>query len=185
MERTPARALIDVKPVAGLDDAERAALRALTAAVYPPGTVAASPGRHVRWAGPEYSLLVSTPEDGLVSHVGLVVRAGALDGVPVRIGGVGSVKTHPSAEGRGHASAGLRRAAEILRDEHRVAFSVLVCQAHLLPFYERLGWAAFPGPVLVEQPAGRTVFTVNRAMVLPGLAPAPSGGEIDLNGLPW
>ena len=46
--REPAR--IDVKAVTDLDDAERAALRALTAAVYPPEVVAASPGRHVRWA---------------------------------------------------------------------------------------------------------------------------------------
>jgi len=185
MERPGERPRIEVKRVADLDDAARAALRALTAAVYPPDVVAASPGRHVRWASPEYSLLLSTPDGALVSHVGMVIRAGALDGVPVRIGGVGSVKTHPSAEGRGHASAGLRRAAQILRDAHRVAFSVLVCQAHLIPFYERLGWTEFPGRLVVDQPAGRTVFTVNRPMVLPGLAPAPRDGEIDVNGLPW
>jgi hypothetical protein len=176
---------VELKPVATLGDDERAALKALTAAVYPPDVVATSPGRHVRWASPQYSVLVSSPEGQLVSHVGIVVREGFLDGAPVKIGGIGSVKTHPRAEGRGYASAGLRRAATALQDDHEVAFSLLVCQDRLLPFYNRLGWLAFPGTVMVEQPAGRCVFTINRPMVLPGARGAPKEGMIDLNGLPW
>ena len=128
---------------------------------------------------------MSTPEGELVSHVGIVVRAGILDGAPVKIGGVGSVKTHPRAEGRGYASAGLHRAAAVLQDKHRVAFSLLVCQEHLLPFYSRLGWLTFLGRLLVEQPTGRTVFSINRPMVLAGQRPAPQDGVIDLAGLPW
>jgi GNAT superfamily N-acetyltransferase len=176
---------IDLKPVATLDDDERAALTALTAAVYPPEVVAVSAGRHFQWAPPDYSVLVSTPEGELVSHVGIVVRAGSLDGAPVKIGGVGSVKTHPRVQGRGYASAGLRRAATALDDDHQVAFSLLVCQEHLLPFYHRLGWLTFSGLLVVEQPMGRTVFTINRPMVLSGLRPAPQDGVIDLNGPPW
>ena len=125
------------------------------------------------------------PDGPLVAYVGLVVRAGSLDGVPVTIGGVGSVKTHPRLEGRGYATAGLRRAAAVLTDEHGVAFSLLVCRDGLLPFYERLGWHAFPGRLLVEQPAGRVEFTLNRPMVLPGRGAAPAGGLIDLHGPPW
>ena len=176
---------IDLKPVATLDADERAALTALTAAVYPPAVVAVSPGRHVQWAPPDYSVLVFTPEGELVSHVGLVVRTGTLDGVAVKLGGVGGVKTHPRAQGRGYASAGLRRAATALHDDHRVAFSLLVCQEHLLPFYNRLGWRPFAGRLIVEQPTGPTVFASNRAMVLAGLSPAPRDGMIDLKGLPW
>lgn len=176
---------IDLKPVATLDDDERAALKALTAAVYPPEVVAVSPGRHCQWAPPDYSILVFTPEGELVSHVGLVVRTGTLDGAAVRIGGVGSVKTHPWAQGRGYASAGLRRAATALHDDHQVAFSLLVCQEHLLPFYHRLGWLPFSGRLMVEQPTGPTVFTINRPMVLAGLIAAPQDGMIDLKGLPW
>src|SRR5262249_20794623 len=92
---------LELKPVAALTGDERAALKALTAAVYPPAIAAASPGRHLAWAAPDYSLLIWSAEGELVSHVGLVVRAGSLDGVPVTIGGMGSVKTHPRAEGRG------------------------------------------------------------------------------------
>ena len=176
---------IDLKLVATLDDDERAVLQALTAAVYPPDVVAVSPGRHFRWASPAYSVLVFTPEGELVSHVGLVIRTGTLDGAAVTIGGVGSVKTHPRAQGRGYASAGLRRAATVLHDDHRVAFSLLVCQEHLLAFYNRLGWLPFSGRLIVEQPTGPTVFTINRPMVLAGLSAAPQDGMIDLKGLPW
>lgn len=186
----PVGVRIDLKPVAQFSDDERAVLKALAAAVYPPEVVATRPGRVLQWAPPEYGVLVWTTEGELgaegelVSYVGIVVRAGTLDGAPVRIGGVGSVKTHPRAEGRGYASAGLRRAAAFLA-EHNVDFSLLVCRDELLPFYGRRGWLAFDGRLMVEQPAGRTLFTVNRPMVAPGRRPAPREGVIDLLGLPW
>jgi GNAT superfamily N-acetyltransferase len=162
---------------------ERDALAALTAAVYPPGS--AGDGHTVHWAPPEHGILIWGPDGALVAYVGLVVRAGSLDGVPVTIGGVGSVKTHPGLEGRGYASAGLRHAATVLTGDHAVAFSLLVCRDGLLAFYERLGWRAFSGRLLVEQPAGRVEFTLNRPMVLPGRRAAPGGGVIDLHGPPW
>ena len=58
---------LELKPVAALSDDERAALKALTAAVYPPEVVAASPGRHLTWAPPDYSALVWDEEGVLVS----------------------------------------------------------------------------------------------------------------------
>jgi predicted GNAT family N-acyltransferase len=176
---------LDVKPVTSLTGDERAALAALTAAVYPPEARAASPGRHVRWASPEYSVLVWSPTGELVSHVGIVVRVATLDDAVVTVGGIGSVKTHPAAEGRGYASAGLRRAATVLHDDHHAAFSLLVCQDHLVAFYHRLGWRLFAGEMVVEQPGGRTRFTINRVMVQSAHRPAPQAGVIDLAGLPW
>jgi GNAT superfamily N-acetyltransferase len=176
---------LDLKPVATLDEAERAALKALTAAVYPPDVMAMSPGRTFQWAPPDYSLLVYTPEDVLVSHIGIVVRMGTLDDAAVKLGGIGSVKTHPRAQGRGYASAGLRRAATALHDDHCVAFSLLVCQEHLIAFYQRLGWVPFSGRLMVEQHTGPTVFTINRPMVLSGLRAAAQDGTIDLKGFPW
>jgi len=130
-------------------------------------------------------VLVWTEEVQLIAHVGIVTRAGMLDNAPVHIGGIGSVKAHPQAQGQGYASAALRRATTALQDDHRVAFSLLVCQAHLLPFYGRLGWLPFLGRLVVEQPNGPMLFTVNRPMVLPGLQPAPQEGAIDLQDFPW
>jgi hypothetical protein len=176
---------LDLKPVTALSDVERDALKALTAAVYPPQVLATRPGRFFQWAPPQWSVLGWTAEGRLITHVGIVTREGTLDAVPVKIGGIGSVKTHPQAQGRGYASAALRRAATALEDDHHVDFSLLVCQEQLLPFYERLGWLSFPGRLIVEQPGGSIVFTVNHPMVLPGVCPAPHEGVIDLRGLPW
>ena len=110
-------------------------------------------------------VLVFTPEGELVSPIGLVVRMATLDGAAVKICGIGRVKPHPRAQVRGYASAGLRRAAADLHDGHRVAFSLLVCQAHLLPFSTRRGWLPCAGRLMVEQPTGPTVFTINRPVV--------------------
>ena len=176
---------LELKQVKELGDDERVALKALSAAVYPPEVVAASPGRHLKWASPDYGVLVWDDAGSLVSYVGLLVRAGSLDGAVVQIGGIGSVKTHPRGEGRGFASAGIRLATAVLNDEHRVEFSLLVCRDHLLPFYNRLGWLSFSGRLFVEQPAGGTAFTINRPMVLSGLRAAPQDRPIDVNGPPW
>ena len=176
---------IDLKPVTTLNEDERAALKALTTAVYPPNDVTDSQNREIQWAPPDYSVLVFSPEGELVSHVGIVIRIGTLDGVAIKIGGVGSVKTHPRARGHGYASGGLRRAANALHDDHQVAFSLLVCRDPFLPFYGRLGWLPFTDTLRVEQPTGSIVFNSYRPMVLAGLGKAPQHGTIDLKGLPW
>ena len=176
---------LELKPVPEPSDDERHALKALSKAVYPPDVVATSPGRHLKWAPPDYGVLVWDETGSLVSYVGLLVRAGSLDDSAVRIGGIGSVKTHPHVEGRGYASAAIRLATAALNDDHRVEFSLLVCRDHLLPFYSRFGWLDFTGRLFVEQPAGRLEFTINRPMVLAGRRPAPRDGTIDLNGAPW
>jgi predicted GNAT family N-acyltransferase len=176
---------LTLKPVTNLSAKERDALKALTAAVYPPEVLASSPGQSLQWASAQWSVLVWNTAGQLIAHVGIVTREGTLDGVPVNIGGIGGVKTHPQAQGRGYASAALRRAAAILHDDHNVAFALLVCQEHLLPFYGRLGWRPFLGRLIVEQASGPIVFTINRPMVLLGRCPAPQAGIIDLRGLPW
>ncbi|MBI3328195.1 MAG: GNAT family N-acetyltransferase [Nitrospinae bacterium] len=105
---------LGLKPVTELGDGERNTLKALTAAVYPAEVLAARPGRSLQWAPSEWSVLVWTVDGQLIAHVGIVTREGTLHGVPVKIGGIGSVKTHPQAQGRGYASAALRRAAAAL-----------------------------------------------------------------------
>jgi GNAT superfamily N-acetyltransferase len=165
-------------------DADRLALAALRAAVYPPEVLATSPGRSITWAPPQWNILGWDDDGRLLSQVGILTRRALLDGTPVEIGGIASVKTHPRARGRGYATAGLRRAAAFLGDRD-VAFSLLVCGDHLLPFYGGLGWYRFEGDLVVAQPAGTMVFTVNRTMVRAGTMAPPAAGTIDLNGLPW
>jgi predicted N-acetyltransferase YhbS len=172
-----------LKAVGDLTEAEEKARRALTRAVYPPSDAPAA-GMELTWAAPQWALMVREGGD-LVAHVGLIIRDATLDGRAVRIGGIGSVKTHPAARGQGHAGRALEQAASFFADDAALAFALLVCRTPLVPFYARLGWQSFSGTLLVEQPGGTVPFTANEVMTLPLHEPAPASGTIDLQGLPW
>ncbi|HEY8598026.1 MAG TPA: GNAT family N-acetyltransferase [Thermomicrobiales bacterium] len=174
---------LDLKAVADLTAAEQDARRALTLAVYPPGAPPTA-GEELTWAAPQWAVM-AWEGDRLVAHVGIVVRDATLDGRDVRIGGIGSVKTHPAARGRGYAGRAIGRAAEFFAADPALAFALLVCREPLVPFYGKLGWQPFGGTLLVEQPGGTVPFTANEVMTLPVHANAPQTGTLDLRGLPW
>jgi len=175
---------IEMMSAADVPPAMRGALRALSAAVYPPEVVATLPGRDLAWARQQQSILVW--EDGrLVAHVGLVVREVVLDGQGMRIGGIGGVMTHPAAQRQGYASAMLRRAADCFASDPAIAFALLCCPPQRVSFYERLGWRRFGGTLLVAQPSGTVEFAVNAVLVRAVHRPAPQSGTLDLCGLPW
>ncbi|MBX9626531.1 MAG: GNAT family N-acetyltransferase [Gemmataceae bacterium] len=169
--------------VADLPDADREAVRALTAAVYPPEVLAHWHGRGVEWAAPEWGVRVRDG-DALVSYVGAYLRDAEHDGRPVLIGGVGNVKTHPAARGRGHAGRAVRRAAEFFA-ERGVGFGLLVCEPHLLGYYAGLGWREFSGRLVVRQRGAAADFTLARVMTLAVGSDGPEAGTIDLCGPPW
>ncbi|MBV8976174.1 MAG: GNAT family N-acetyltransferase [Alphaproteobacteria bacterium] len=144
--------------------------------------MATLPWRDVVWAHADRRVLVR--ESGRVlCHAGLFFRDGLVDGRKVRICGVGGVMTAADARRRGHASAAMKRAAQVMREEG-VDFGLLFCEEHNVGFYGTLGWLAFPGKVRCTQPGGPMVFDIIPAMILP-LEAAPRGGVIDLCGLPW
>jgi predicted GNAT family acetyltransferase len=84
-------------------------------------------------------------------HVGLVLRDAKWNSRPVRVGGIGGVKTHPAVRGRGFASTAIRLARDFFCNQGNVDFLLLVCEPHLVAFYERFGWRSFPGELLVAQ----------------------------------
>lgn len=175
---------IDVQRSDELSGEVRDALRDLSAAVYPPEQAASWPGRLLEWAVPQWSVFRRGYDGGILSHAGALLRDGLIGGSPVRIGGVGGVKTHPEARGRGLASAVVRRAVELLR-EQGADFALLVCEPALIPFYERLGWVSHPGGLVVRQHGEAVEFTFNLPMVyLLRYAKVPAG-VIDLMGPPW
>jgi len=174
---------LDLKAVADLTAAEQDARRALTLAVYPPGAPPTA-GAELTWAAPQWAVM-AWDDDQLIAHVGIVVRDATLDGQGVRIGGIGSVKTHPAARGRGYARRAIGRAVEFFAADQALAFALLVCRVPLLPFYGKLGWQPFGGTLLVEQPGGTVPFTANEVLTLPVHDQAPQTGTLDLRGLPW
>lgn len=175
---------IEITSAADVPPATREALRALSAAVYPPEVVATLPGIALAWARPQRSILV-WDDERLVAHVGVVVREAVLDGQNIHIGGIGGVMTHPTAQGKGYASAAMRRAEGFFTSDPAIAFALLCCPPSRVSFYERLGWRGFSGRLLVEQPGGAIEFTVNAVLVRAVHHPAPSVGTLDLCGLPW
>ena len=171
--------------VADFAVADRDAVRALSAAVYPPAQFADAPGRKREWAAPEWAVRLYGDDGALVSYVGICLRDGLHNGEPVRIGGIGSVKTHPAARKRGLAAVGLGRAADFFRAQGDVAFALLVCEPRLLGYYGSLGWREFSGGLHVTQRGVPETFTFNRVMTCAVNAPAPEIGDIDLLGPPW
>lgn len=159
------------------------AVRQLAQAVYPKKAAKLTPPPF-QWAAKTWSLLIWEGEM-LVSLIGMLTRDGRFEGQPVRLGGIGSVKTHPETRGRGYAGAGMSQAASFLTDEQQVAFSVLFCREALLGYYARFGWQPFAGQTMIEQPAGKLAFTFNETMVLAGQQAAPVAGVLDLCGKPW
>ena len=176
---------IDTTRVEDLTPADREELRALTVAVYSPAVIAALPATRVTWAPTVWSIRVRDDDGHLVSHVGMLTRDVSVDDVPMTIGGIGGVKTHPDARGRGYASAAIQTATTFFTDERGVAFVLLVCLPPTVPYYERLGWQRFRGTLLVAQPGGTIPFTTNLPMVLPARDAAPLDGTINLCGYPW
>ena len=178
-------ALATLDRVADLTEADWAAVRALSLAVYPPEVAAAWPGGHLEWAKSEWCVRVWGSEGSLVSYTGIILRQASCDGRPARVGGVGGVMTHPAARGRGYAAQGIRRAVEFFREQGDVAIALLVCEPGLLEYYGRLGWRAFDGRLLVRQRGQPADFTFNRVMLHDVNIAAPDSGSIDLQGPPW
>lgn len=178
-------ASVSLVPINKLSASDLDAIRELSRAVYPPAEWVDWPGKHIEWASTEWCVCVWNEAGELVSYVGAVVRQAQHEGRPVRVGGIGGVKTHPAARGRGYAAQGIGRAIQFFREEAEVDFGLLVCEPGLIPCYSKLSWQEFGGRLLVAQQGTTTEFTFNRVMVRSIGEAAPVGGTIDLLGPPW
>jgi GNAT superfamily N-acetyltransferase len=175
----------ELRQVAELRAEEQAALRALALAVYPPEVAAVWPGRAFEWAPPQWVVIGWDAEGAALCHAGAVLREARWDNRAVRVGGIGGVRTHPAARGRGLAATAIQQALDFFRERGDLDFGLLVCEPGLVPYYERLGWRRFPGELLVTQHQATVPFTFNLPMTTPLRLPAPVGGTIDLLGPPW
>jgi hypothetical protein len=171
--------------IVDLTDAELADRAALGQVVYPPEVVAAWPGRHLEWSAHEWGVFVRAGDGTLVCYVGIVIRAALRDGLPVRVGGLGGVKTHPAVRRQGLAARAIGRAVEFFHEQRDIDFGVLVCEPHLIGYYGRLGWQEFSGRLLITQHGEPREFTLCRVMTLGVRSEGPVAGTIDLCGPPW
>jgi aminoglycoside 2'-N-acetyltransferase I len=152
--------------------------------VWSPEIMAGASWRDVKWAHADLRVLVETPDDGLVCHVGLYFREVSWNGRKLHIGGVGGVMTHPGHRRRGYASVALEAAIQTMRDREDVQFGLLFCEPHNVAFYRSRGWHPFEGEIWAEQPQGRVRFDAMAPFVF-HIKRSPRQGTIDLCGLPW
>ena len=176
---------LTVDRIADLTAPEREALRALSAAVYPPNRSETWSGATLEWSPAEWCVRVHGERGAVDSYIGISLREAQLDDRPVRVGGIGGVKTHPSARRRGLAARGMQRAIDFFHEQPDVAFALLVCAPHLIDYYGAQGWREFSGQLLVRQHGATVPFTFNRVMTLGIRSAVPLAGTIDLQGPPW
>jgi hypothetical protein len=98
---------------------DRDALTALSRAVYPADEWADWPGKKIEWSNPEWCVCIQSADGDLLSYAGIVLRQATCEARPVRIGGVGGIKTHPAARGRGYARLGIRTAFDFFSSPGR------------------------------------------------------------------
>jgi predicted GNAT family N-acyltransferase len=135
-----------------------------------------------KWAPLNWRVLARLDGE-LVSVVEILERTLTVAGRPIRVAGIGNVITPEPWRGRGFATALMRRAQTFACEELGVPFCFLVCEPHVLSFYEERGWQLVEGPLVFDQPAGKVTWE-HQTMVLPCAGETWPPGVIDLCGLP-
>ena len=135
-----------------------------------------------KWA-PLYWRLLARVDGELVGVVEILERTVTVAGRPIRVAGIGNVITPVPWRKRGFATTLMHRALAFASDELKVPFCLLVCEPHVISFYERLGWQLVEGPLVFDQPAGKATWE-HHTMVLPCAGETWPSGVIDLCGLP-
>lgn len=127
--------IVTLDRVAELPDADREQQIRLALAVYPNSDADWS-GRNLEWSEPEWCVQVRDLAGSLVSFVGVHCRDVLVDGHPVKVGGIGNVKTHPDARRQGFASEGIR-CGRILSRASKYRLRVVSLRT-------KLGWVLLP-----------------------------------------
>ena len=154
----------------GLTEDERARMRELFDAAWPGGF------SQEDWDHTFGGLHVLRRVDGeLVSHGAVAERTLWLDGAPHRVGYLEAVATWPEHQGHGHGSAVVETLDAIIRRDYQLGG--LSTGRH--PFYERLGWLAWRGPLAVRTAEGDIPTPEESRAIF--VLPTPSLPEPDLD----
>jgi GNAT superfamily N-acetyltransferase len=156
---------------------------ALTAAVWPPEVLESASWRDIESATPQHRFMLFNGDGNVVAAAGVLLRQATLEGAPVHICGVCGVMTKPDMQGRGLGRIAMN-AVQTFIQQQPVDFALL-CEPKGAQFYEALGWRDFLGEIYMEQPTGRGLYNVLRAMTYPTRTAAPVSGALDLLGYPW
>jgi aminoglycoside 2'-N-acetyltransferase I len=101
-------------------------------------------------------------DNQLVSHALWIPRQLLYNDLPLASAYVEAVATHPEHEGRGYASALLRRLAEAIAP----AYQIGALSPSDPAFYSRLGWELWRGPLFMLQNGALVATPDDEAMIL-------------------
>jgi len=168
---------IEVRDDADLSSVDREIIRRWMHEEWPPET------DPYEWA-PLHWFVLARHDGELVGMVSALERTVTVAGQPIRIAGIGNVITATPWRKRGIATALMQRAQAFSFVELGASFCMLLCESHLIAFYQRLGWQLVEGPLVFNQPTGKTTWK-DHTMVLPRSGETWPSGVIDLCGLPF
>lgn len=137
----------------------------------------------LKWRPKEWHLIAREGQRA-ISKVSLLKHTVTVGELHISVGGVGGVVTVPEAQRRGLASALMARAALFVRDDLGCNFGFLFCLDDKVGFYKALGWQLVTVPVVVLQPHGEIVMSLNAMTLQLGPARWPDA-PVNLLSEPW
>ncbi|MGZ4675928.1 MAG: GNAT family N-acetyltransferase [Acidimicrobiia bacterium] len=115
-------------------------------------------------------------DDRLVSHAVVTTRGAQPEGHPVlRTAFVDAVSTDPAYQHRGAATATMRRLGREIDD-----YEIGCLQTDIAPFYERIGWESWRGPLAGRRNGGLVATPDQRGVMVLRLPATPA---LDLDAL--
>jgi predicted acetyltransferase len=135
------------------------------------------------WFEDDYRLLVRV-KDRIVAQVSIIERTCLVNGLPVKVGGVGGVGTLPNWRGQGLASLAMKQTADFMKNQLKVEYGVLFCANEMVPYYQRLGWRLVDAPLVFEQHHTKMQCDCP-VMYLPCQKPYWPAGDVDVCGTLW
>lgn len=141
------------------------------------------PPTDVVWSPPDTRVLVWLEGD-LVAHAGIEQRVITVGGRELAVMGLSGVWSLPEHRGRGFARQAVLRAMAATAEQAPGVPLLLLARAHVVAFYEAVGWRVVPVPLVFDQPGGPYHWPAVTMVHTTDGAPWPNG-DIDLRGLPW
>lgn len=137
----------------------------------------------IKWSSSDW-LVLGRLDGIIVSQLCLLKRKILVGRVPVIVGGVGGVATHPDWQHHGLSTELMRAVSKFMKSELKVPFGLLICAKETQPFYAQLDWKAAATEIRFEKDhKDHLLQTVE--MILPLAKDDWPEGEINLCGLPW
>lgn len=141
-------------------------------------------GCTLSWGGGSNTHFVLETEGQPMCQLGALRHEVDVDGVTVKIAGLGGVITRPEAQGRGYARRLIQHALSVCAEEWSIEAGMLFCLDHMIPYYNSIGWQQLLVPVMIDQPQG-PVPAPGGVFVRPLGDRKWPAGPVFVNRMPW